>query len=105
MDAFSPQPERAWLKVGTHQQDYRSLVKAKAMFDGIKRRAVLPRHFNDAREISGIERGGGSFWHCNFTYGLECLRALNLAQGVEKSISIVIPALGNHQTVIGEFIY
>ena len=75
------------------------------MLNRIKRRAILPRHFNDAREISGIERGGGSFWHCNFTYGLECLRAWKLAHDVEKSISIVIPALGNHQTVIGEFIY
>jgi hypothetical protein len=74
------------------------------MFDGIKRRAVLPRHFNDAREISGIERGGGSFWHWGFTYALECLRAWKLAHGVEKSISIVIPALGNHQSVIAEFI-
>ncbi len=104
MDTFSPQPKRAWLKIAAHQQDYRSFAKAKAMLNRIKWRAILPRHFNDAREVGGRERRIWSCWHFGFTCGFECLLALKLARGVEKSISIVISALRNHRSVIGEFI-
>lgn len=49
--ALAPHFERAALHFFAHQCNHSRLVQPKLHFNRLKRRAVFPRHFNNARDI------------------------------------------------------
>ena len=53
--ALAPHPERAGFQVSTHEINHCGLIEPKSSLYRLKRRSVLPRHLNDARDIASIE--------------------------------------------------
>ena len=56
--ALAPQPKRAGLELAAHERDDGALVQTELQRDGLKRRAVFSRHFDDAGDVFVCERGG-----------------------------------------------
>ncbi len=54
--ALAPHFEGAALHFAAHQRHHRRFVETKLHFDGFKRRAVFPRHFNDSGNILRRQR-------------------------------------------------
>ena len=46
-----PHFERATLHLSSHERDYRGFVQTKLLLNRLKRRAILPRHLDDARDV------------------------------------------------------
>lgn len=61
---FTPAPKTGWFQMAAHELFHFALRQTELQLDGIKRRAILPGHFNNAINTQWI-RGTGR----NFSYG------------------------------------
>ena len=52
---LTPHLERAALHFVAHQGNDSRFIQAKLRLDGLERRAVFPRHFNDSGRITRVE--------------------------------------------------
>ena len=55
-DAFTPKLKTGALHMLAHERDYARFVDAELNLDGLKRRAVFPRHLHDAVNRCDIQR-------------------------------------------------
>lgn len=62
--ALAPHLERSSFHFATHQRNHSRFVQTKLRLNRLEWRAILPRHFDDAGDVSGGEFGSQrlTFW-------------------------------------------